>query len=93
MVKKIPGWAEMTYANTLTATFFTERDHILSWLFHSLQGHHGIAYSIMNDARKRFNDTFLKTLEDHSLSRIKSDLYSIRGAVRILTRMLNKYFG
>ena len=94
MVKKVPGWGEMTYANSLSAagSSFTSRDYILSWLFHSLQGHHGIAFSLMQDAKTKQADALYPALEAFSLSKIKSDLYSFSGFARMLNRILNKYF-
>jgi len=92
MVKKIPGWAEMTYANSLADSSFAEREYILSWLFHTLQDHHCIAYSVINDAKTKKPDELYKTLEAFSLSKIKSDLYSVKGFARMLIRLLTKYF-
>lgn len=92
MVKKIPGWAEMTYANSLKAASFTEREYILSWLFHALQGHHCVAFSVIQEAKTKKPDAIYQTLEDFSLSKIKSDLYSLKGVARTLNRMLTKYF-
>lgn len=94
MVKKVPGWAEMTYANSLSVagSTFTPREYILSWLFHTLQGHHGIAFSLMQDVKTKQADTMYPALEAFSLSKIKSDLYSLKGLVRMLNRMLSKYF-
>lgn len=91
MVKKVPGWAEIIYANSLSSNSFTQREYILSWLFHSLQGHHGIAFSLIQDAKTKQADALYPELEAFSLSKIKSDLYSLRGIARMLSRMLNKY--
>lgn len=69
-LKTSPGWAEVSYFNTLQpGDRFDKRDFLLAWVFASIQEQHGFALEIAVAGEQRFGDTLFAALASESLSR------------------------
>jgi hypothetical protein len=65
-----PGWAEVSYLNTLVPTErFDRRDLLLAWAIASLHGQHGFALEIATRGHERFGDALFGRMGEASLGR------------------------
>jgi FkbM family methyltransferase len=84
-----PGWAELTYLNTLRGNLrFGVRDWLLAWVIATLQSQHGFALDLAARASAQFDDSMFRELERASLRRIRRAAHvqwpvlAARGALR-----------
>ncbi len=69
-LKTSPGWAEVSYLNTLLPTErFDRRDYLLTWVFSSLHEQHGFALEVATRGVERFGDAIFRELAQESLDR------------------------
>jgi hypothetical protein len=73
VLKKSPGWAEVTYMNPLSASL-DMRDHLLSWVFAIIEEQYGFALEVLEKAFERFQDAFFKYLTKETLRMIDEQL-------------------
>jgi len=90
----VPGWAEITYMNSLRGCIkANSRDYILAWLFSILQGHNELAYVYSKRAIEVFEgDHLFIRMHRYSNKRIKKIMYGYTGLIRFCIWFFNKYF-
>lgn len=93
-LKNIPGWAEITYTNSLIwDEKYSAREYILAWLFVTLEWHHGLAYVYSQQALKRFkDDDFFIILSQYSSKKLKKSFFSCTVFFRLFTYFIKKHF-
>jgi hypothetical protein len=68
-LRNSPGWAEVSYLNTLDADqSFDQRDFLVAWVIASVQRQFGFALEIAVRGEERFGDPVFAELADDSLS-------------------------
>jgi hypothetical protein len=68
-----PCWAEISYLNELEPKeTFDLRDHLLAWVFATLERQHGYALDQARRGRDRFGDPLFSKLERSSMRRVAS---------------------
>ncbi len=76
--KQIPGWAEMSYLNSLETKKPTLRDSALAWLFATIRKQHDIAFVYADRALMHGYDAALfSELKSHSSKKLKSSVWSL----------------
>jgi hypothetical protein len=84
-LRDAPGWAEVSYLNTLEpAEHFDLRDHLLAWVIASIRGQHGYALDVALRGEQRFGTDPFSKLADESLTR------TVRPADRLLPQVAKK---
>lgn len=74
LLRSAPGWAGVTYLNRLTRDgLFGPREHLLGWVFATVERQHGLALEIVQRGRDRFGDDIFDRLARHSVRRIKAN--------------------
>ncbi len=69
-LKTSPGWAEVSYLNTMRpADRFDRRDFFLSWILASLNDQHGFALEVATVGRERFTDAIFSRMAEESLAK------------------------
>jgi FkbM family methyltransferase len=75
-LKQSPGWAEITYVNSLSESqLFEERDFFLSWIFSTVLGQHGHALDVSRRADEIFESRLFKEMTDFSIRKMKIPIY------------------
>ncbi|MCX6138243.1 MAG: hypothetical protein NTV54_12185 [Ignavibacteriales bacterium] len=72
-----PGWAEVGYLNTMEGST-SLRDHLLSWIFATIQRQYGFALSIARKGKQQFTDPVFSDLERESIRRLRWNVAAIR---------------
>jgi len=70
---KSPGWAEITYLNTLKSGIVERRTYLLTYLFACLEKQFGFAIEIAMEGYNKTNDPFFLELKESSINKIKSN--------------------
>ena len=70
---KSPGWAEVSYLNTLKSGTFERRTYLLTYLFACLEKQFGFAIEIAKDGYDKTKDSFFLELKESSINKIKSN--------------------
>jgi FkbM family methyltransferase len=91
-IKKIPGWAELSFINTFNHLSLGRREYILGWLFSSIKGHHSIAHSIAQRGIDSSPDIFLEELKAISLRKMKWEMYSPRNLMLLVRLVFKRIF-
>ncbi len=67
-LKSSPGWAEVSYLNTLQPSDgFDKRDHLLAWVIATLHRQFGFALEVAVQGQERFGDSIFAELARESL--------------------------
>jgi FkbM family methyltransferase len=75
-LKQSPGWAEITYVNSLSGSqLFEERDFFLSWTFATVLGQHGHALDVALRADELFENGLFAEMASFSTRRMKIPIY------------------
>lgn len=75
-LKQSPGWAEITYVNSLSESqLFEERDYFLSWIFATVLDQHGHALDIAGRADEIFENGLFSEMTDFSIRKMKIPIY------------------
>ena len=90
--KKTPGWAEITYMNTVTDKTFTKREFMLAWLFATLQNHNDVALGYAQKAFDNFRDPLFITMESYSETKLRNIPFTIKGITKLAGLAIKKYF-
>lgn len=78
-LKTAPGWAEVSYLNTLQPRdAFDRRDFLLGWVLATIHEQYGFALEIAMAGDERFGDAIFRALAEESLS----------STVRLIDRVL-----
>ncbi len=91
LLKRSPGWAEVTYLNSLQAAEFNTRDHLLAWVCATVKRQHGFAFEVAVNARERFNDDIFAELERHSLAAIRKSYWNLPAYLPLVHRAFRRW--
>ena len=61
-VARSPGWAELGFFNSVASNALDRRDHLLGWLFASVERQHGFAVDVAAAGAERFGDAIFDEL-------------------------------
>lgn len=70
---KSPGWAEVTYLNTLKGGPYEKRTYLLAYLFAWLEQQYGFALDIAKHGFAQTNDPFFEELKNSAAGKIKNN--------------------
>ena len=77
-LKQSPGWAEITYLNSINVKDgFNEREFFLSWVFSTILNQHGHALDIALRAKKEFANKLFEEMAEFSVKEMKIPYYFI----------------
>lgn len=90
---KVPGWAEMTFVNTLEGPQ-SLRTFLLSWLFATILKRHDVAHGFAQEAQRQYpNEPLLLKMEEHSAGKLNASLWSLSVIAGLVGFMLGKLSG
>jgi hypothetical protein len=90
LLRKSPGWAEISYLNTFTGNAYPKRELLLGWIFASIQGQHGHALAIAEKGMSAHGDPLFEECRRTSVSRLRQRYPSValRAAKGAFSRLL-----
>jgi FkbM family methyltransferase len=91
LLKKSPGWAEVTYMNSFSGNGFGKREYFLGWVCASIKRQYGFALELAVGAKSRFADPLFGTLQQHSLSAIRRSYLDLPAYFSLLRRALGRW--
>ena len=86
LLKRSPGWAEVTYLNSLERADFNKRDYLLAWVCATVKRQHGFAFELAAMARRRFHDDIFEELERSSLAAIRKCYWNLPAYMPLMHR-------
>lgn len=92
LLKKSPGWVEISYLNTFDGAARSKRDTLLGWIFSSIKDQHGHALMLADKGMKDFGDSIFEECRRASVKRLRrrySNL-AVRAAKGAVSRLLPK---
>jgi hypothetical protein len=89
--KMSPGWAEVTYFNSMHGDGFTKRDYLLAWVFASMRRQHGFALELAGEGSRRFNDSIFSKLGECSSKKIRRGCFNLGAYPALLFRLWRKW--
>lgn len=93
--KHVPGWAEITFMNDFTkpGSVYGSREHLLGWLFSTLQEHHEIAYVYAYKAHAQFpQEEIFVQLKKYSERKLKKGVYDLAVISRLFKHAFKRFF-
>lgn len=92
LLKKSPGWAEISYLNTFEGTAHSKRDLLLGWICSSIKGQHGHALAIAEKGMRERGDPLFEECRRASVIRIRRRYpnLALRAAKAAVFRLLPK---
>lgn len=90
-LRTAPGWCEISYFNKFNNQMLGIREHILGWIFATIEGHHGFAIYIASQGEKRFDDSFFRVLKKSSISRLSSPTRLLNGIILNAVKKFDRY--
>ena len=91
LLKRAPGWAEVTYLNGFVGQNFRLREYLLGWVCATLKAHHGFALELAITAKERFRDTFCEALEQESIKSIRRSYWNLPAYFPLLGRLYRRW--
>lgn len=89
IIKKSPGWAEVTYLRQ--AIFTNKRQLLLLYIFALLEKQYGFALEIVDFALQHIGDSIFEDCKKEVLKKLKTERWKIPFV--IFKRRFNKFFG
>jgi hypothetical protein len=86
-----PGWAEVTYFNTMGGDNFTQRDYLLCWVFSFIRRQYGFSIEVASRGEKVFGDAIFTKLKDHSIQSFRFSYLNAAAYLPLLIRALRKW--
>jgi hypothetical protein len=86
-----PGWAEVSYLNSMSASHFTKRDYLLAWVCASVRRQHGFALELACAGAQRFVDGIFSRLGECSSSKIRGGYFNLFAYPSLLFRALKRW--
>jgi hypothetical protein len=71
LLKKSPGWAEISYLNTFSGHTYAKRELLLGWTLSSIKGQHGHALAIAEKGMSGHGDPFFEQCRRTSITRLR----------------------
>lgn len=92
LLKKSPGWAEISYLNTFDGETHTKRDLLLGWVFSSIKGQHGHALLLADKGLRKDGDQLFEDCRRASIKRLRRRYpnLALRAAKSAVSRLLPK---
>ena len=92
LLKKSPGWAEISYLNTFEGTGHSKRDLLLGWVGSSIKGQHGHALAIADKGMSEQGDPLFEECRRASVMGIRRRYpnLALRAAKSAIFRLLPK---
>lgn len=90
LLKKSPGWAEISYLNTLDGKAPSSRDLLLGWICSSIKGQHGHALAIAEKGMRAQSDALFDECRRASVKRLRRRYLNLalRAAKGAVSRLL-----
>jgi hypothetical protein len=90
LLKKSPGWAEISYLNTFDDNGATRRDLLLGWICSSIKEQHGHALAIAEKGIKGQSDAMFEECRRTSIQRLRRHYpnLALRAAKGAVSRLL-----
>lgn len=86
-----PGWAEVTYFNSMRSDDFTQRDYLLCWIFAFIRRQYGFSIEVASRAEKVFGDAIFTKLKDHSIQSFRFSYLNPTAYLPLFIRVLRKW--
>jgi hypothetical protein len=83
--KTSPGWAELKYFNNFSGDL-SQRDHLLGWVFATLEKQFGYALTIAHHGRERFATPIFNEMVKYSEKNLKISLLKLKFAPAIIEK-------
>ena len=92
LLKKSPGWAEISYLNTFDEEIHTKRDWLLGWIFSSIKGQHGHALALADKGLRKDGDQLFEECRRASVKQLRRRYpnLALRAAKSAVSRLLPK---
>ena len=92
LLKKSPGWAEISYLNTFDEEVHSKRDLLLGWIVSSIKGQHGHALALADKGLRKDGDQLFEECRRASVKRLRRRYpnLALRAAKSALSRLLPK---
>jgi hypothetical protein len=89
--KTSPGWAEVTYLNSMSGIDARKRDYLLAWVCASSRRQHGFALELACAGQQRFGDHIFSRLGECSLQKIRGSYFNLFAYYPLFLRVLRRW--
>jgi hypothetical protein len=90
LLRKSPGWAEISYLNSFEGRAYSQRDLLLGWIFSSIKGQHGHALAVAATGMKQHGDSIFDECRRATIRRLhgRYPYLALRAARSAVSRLL-----
>jgi|ERR1017187_1918089 FkbM family methyltransferase len=89
--KMSPGWAEVTYLNSMFGLDVGKRDYLLAWICASSRRQHGFALELAGAGHQRFGDPIFSRLKECSSRKIRGAYLNLFAYYPLFLRALRRW--